>query len=433
MKTNINPIVIILFLFFIHTAQAQRPTPVDSSARRVLLLGATAHIGDGQVIEMSAIGIDSGKISFIMDAKGFRPDPKAFDTIIYVHDKHVYPGFIALNTNLGLSDLELVRATNDFRETGWLNPGSRTLIAYNTDSRVIPTVRDNGILMAQIVPQGGLISGTSSVVQLDAWNWEDAAIKADEGIWMNWPSMRIYKAPWADPEEEQRERNEKSMRALLRQFDDAKAYAAGGSSNINPHLEAMKGLFNGSKKLYIRSEYAREIIEAIQFADKYGLKIVIVGGSDAWMVTDLLKEKNIPVILVRTHSLPYREDEAVDLKYRLPALLMKAGVQVAIADEGFWQQRNLGFQAGSAAGYGLSKEEALMTITSIPAKILGIESTCGVLADGKDATLFISAGDALDMTGNKIELAYIKGRQIDLNNYQKELYRRYAKKYGVSE
>lgn len=432
MKTNINHIIFLL-LFITINANAQRPAPVDSSARRILLLGATAHTGDGKVIDMSAIGIEAGKISFIMDAKGFRPDPKAFDTIIYVHDKHVYPGFIALNTNLGLSDLELVRATNDFREAGWLNPGSRALIAYNTDSRVIPTVRDNGILMAQIVPQGGLLSGMSSVVQLDAWNWEDAVVKADEGIWMNWPSMRIYKAPWADPEEEQRERNEKSMRALTKQFDDAKAYAAGSNKTMNPHLEAMKGLFDKSKRLYIRCDYAREIIEAVQFAGRYGLKAAIVGGSDAWMLTDLLKEKNIPVIIVRTHAVPYREDEAVDQKYRLPALLFKAGVQVAIADEGFWQQRNLGFQAGSVAGYGLSKEEALMTITSTPAKILGIESNCGTLADGKDATLFISTGDALDMTGNKVELAFIQGRQINLDNYQKELYRRYARKYGVSE
>ena len=145
-------ILSILLLSLTVSSFAQRPAPVDSTVRRILLLGATAHIGNGKVIDMSAIGIEGKKISFIMDAKGFRPDPKAFDTIIYVHDKHVYPGFIAMNTNLGLSDLELVRATNDFREAGWLNPSARAIIAYNPDSRVISTVRDNGVLMAQIVP-----------------------------------------------------------------------------------------------------------------------------------------------------------------------------------------------------------------------------------------------------------------------------------------
>ncbi|MFN8154814.1 MAG: amidohydrolase [Bacteroidia bacterium] len=426
-------ILSIFLLCLTVSAMAQRPAPVDSTVRRVLLLGATAHIGNGKVIDMSAIGIEGSKISFIMDAKGFRPDPKAFDTIIYVHNKHVYPGFIAMNTNLGLSDLELVRATNDFRETGLLNPSARAIIAYNPDSRVIPTVRDNGVLMAQIVPQGGLLSGSSSVVQLDAWNWEDAAVKTDEGIWVNWPSMRIYKAPWAEPEEEQKDKNEKSLKALYKLFDDAKAYAASSGLSANQHLEAMRGLFDKSKRLYVRCDYAREIIEAVNFADKYQVRIAIVGGADAWMLTDLLRERNVPVIIERTHSLPYREDEAVDLKYRLPGLLQRAGLIVAIADNGFWQQRNLGFEAGSAAGYGISKEEALMTITSAPAKILGIDQQCGTLEDNKDATLFISTGDALDMTGNHVELAYIQGRMINLDNYQKELYRRYAKKYGVAE
>jgi imidazolonepropionase-like amidohydrolase len=424
--------ILLLLLFVTVSASAQRPSPVNEK-KRVLLLGAKAHIGNGNVIDMSAIGLLDGKISFIMDAKGFKPDPRAFDTIIYVHDKHVYPGFIALNTNLGLSDLELVRATNDFREAGSLNPSARAVIAYNTDSRVIPTVRDNGILMAQIVPQGGLLSGSSSMVQLDAWNWEDAVMKTDEGIWVNWPSMRIYKAPWADPEDEQKERNEKNLKALFKLFDEAKAYANSTGQPVNQHLEAMRGLFSGTKKLYVRCDFAREIIEAASFADKYNLKMVIAGGADSWRVTDVLKSRNIPVILIRTHSVPYREDEDVDMKYKLPYLLKQAGIEFAIADDGFWQQRNLGFQAGSAAGYGLTKEEALMAITLSPARILGMDTVCGTLEDGKDATLFISNGDALDMTGNKVELAFIQGRMINLDNYQKELYRRYMVKYGFAE
>ncbi len=412
---------------------AQRPAPVDSSPKRILLMGATAHIGNGQVIEMSAVGIDNGKLSFVMDAKGFKPDPRAFDTIIYVNGKHLYPGFITMDATLGLSDLELVRATNDFRESGTINPSARALIAYNTDSRVIPTVRDNGVLMAQVAPQGGLVSGSSSVMQLDAWNWEDAVIKQDDGIWMNWPSMRIYRGASPDAEEEQRERNEKDLRALFSLFDEAAVYARSAPAVKNRHLEAMKGLFNGTATLFVRCDFAREIIEAVNFAAKYKVRIAIAGGSDSWRVSGLLRENKVPVIITRTHRLPPREDEDVDLPYKLPFLLKQAGVEFAIADEGFWQQRNLAFQAGTAAAYGLGREDALTAITLAPAKILGIDSLYGSLEDEKDATLFVSAGDALDMSGNKVEMAFIRGRMIDLDNYQKELYRRYLKKYKLEE
>lgn len=428
----------IVFLFFLlvtlsHSIFGQRPVPVDAPPRKILLMGGVAHVGNGTVIDNSAIGLADGKISFIMDARGFKPDPRSFDTLIYLEGKHVYPGFISIGSILGLSEMELVRATNDFRETGSINPGARSLIAYNTDSRVIPTVRDNGILTAQVAPQGGLISGTSSVMQLDAWNYEDAVVKPDDGIWVNWPSMRIYKGTWADPEEEQRERNERDLQNLMRQFEEASAYAKDQPKVKNSHLEAMKGLFSGSKKLFVRCDYAREIIEAVQVADRFGMRLVIVGGADSWRVASMLKEKNIPVVIERTHSLPYREDEDVDLPYKLPALLKKSGVLFAITDQGFWQHRNLPFQAGTAAGYGLGREEAVSSISLSAAKILGIDSFCGSLEDGKDATLFVSQGDALEMTGNNVLMAFIRGREIILDSYQKELYRRYMKKYGLKE
>lgn len=422
-----------LFCLGLGVVQAQRPTPVDNASGRILLMGAFAHIGNGSVIENSAIGLSNGKIGFIMDARGFKPDPRSFDTIVYLHGKHVYPGFISIGSILGLSDLELVRATNDFRESGSMNPGARSIIAYNTDSRVIPTVRDNGVLQAQVAPQGGVISGTSSVVQLDAWNWEDAVVRMDDGIWVNWPTLRVYKGAWAEPEDEQRERNRKSMESLLRQFDEAAAYARSDVKVKNTHLEAMRGLFDRSKTLYVRCDDARDMIEAVNVAGRYNMRMVIVGGNDSWRIASLLKEKNIPVVIERTHRLPGRDDEDVDLPYKLPALLKQAGVLFAITDQGFWQHRNLPFQAGTAAGYGLSREDALTAVTLSPARILGIDNFCGTLEDGKDATLFISSGDALDMTGNHIETAYIRGREIDPDNYQKELYRRYLNKYGLDE
>lgn len=410
---------------------AQNPIPAGKEMKRVLLFGGMAHLGNGKVIETSAISLKDGKIVFVMDSRGFKPARDAYDTIIDLTGKHIYPGFIAMGTQLGLNEIELVRSTNDFNETGQLNPSSRAIIAYNTDSKITPTVRTNGILTAQIAPQGGMLSGTSSVVSLDAWNWEDAAYKTDEGIWMNWPSMRIVKASWAATEEEQQTRFEKSMKMLTQFFNDAKAYNDLGMPAIhNQHFEAMKALFTGTKKLYVRANLARDIIAAVNFCKLYKVQMVLVGGEDSWRVTDILKANNIPVIIMRTQALPMRDDEDVYASYKLPSLLKNAGIDFAITDDGYWKIRNLPFEAGMAAGYGLSKEDALTSITLSPARILGIDKTTGSLEKGKDATLFVSTGDALDMRTNQVELAYILGKEIDLHNIQQQLYHKYMKKYG---
>ncbi len=415
-------------------AFAQWPVPTPGGApKRVLLVGGTAHCGNGKVIETSAIGLADGKITFIMDSRGFKPARDAFDTIINIDGKHVYPGFIAMGSQLGISEVELVRATNDNAETGVFNPSARTLIAYNTDSKVIPTVRSNGILMAQVAPQGGTICGQSSVMQLDGWNWEDAVVKADEGMWMNWPSMRIYRSQDGDKREEQEKRYQKSMEELDRFFREAQSYCTGTHDESNQNFEAMRAVFNGTRKVYIRTNFARDILAAVTFCKKYGAKMVLVGGDDSWRVADVLKREQIPVIIPRTHALPSREDEDVYLPYELPAKLKAAGVDFAITDVSFWQQRNTGFQAGTAAGFGLSKEEALSAITLNSAKILGIDKQTGSLEDGKDATLFVSDDDALEITGNNVTLAFIQGRQIDLMNGQKALYEKYSKKYGLKD
>ncbi|MEP7263386.1 MAG: amidohydrolase [Bacteroidota bacterium] len=417
-------------LLITFSAKAQNPAPSDNM-KRILFIGAKAHLGNGEVIEQSAIGIANGKITFVMSSQGYKADRNSFDTIINVDGKDIYPGFIAMNTTLGLREIELVRSTTDNAEVGNLNPSVRAISAYNTDSKVIPTVRDNGVLMAQIVPSGGLISGSSSVVQLDAWNWEDAAVKTDEGIVMNWPSMRIYKSDKTS-EEEQRETMEKQLQEIEKLFSDAQAYAVSKSVPvINQHLESMRGLFNGSKKLYIHCNSVKEIISAVQFCKQKKIQMVLVEGQDSWRAADLLKANNIPVIIVRTHVLPMRDDEDIDLPYKLPYLLYKAGVKFCITDDGYWQQRNVGFEAGTAVGYELPYEEAVRSITSAPAEILGIGSTCGQLKDGMDATLFISSGDALDMKSCKVEMAFIQGREINSDNIQKQLYRKYMKKYHL--
>lgn len=433
MKHFTISLILVSVLFNYNASMAQNPAPAPAQTKRTLLLNGRVHTGNGAVIENAALAFADGKITLVADARTIRLNMTEFDTIIQAGGKEIYPGFIALNTTLGINEIELVRATNDNSETGTLNPTSRSIIAYNTDSKVIPTVRSNGVLLAQVTPQGGLVSGSSSMVELDAWNWEDASYKADEGIHLNWPSMRIFKAWWASPAEEQQKNMDLGLQDLRRLFDDALAYSKNPAPlEKNMHLEAMRGLFTGSKKLYVHCNYIKEILAAINFCREYQLKMVLIGGADSWQVTAILKENNIPVIVGRTHSLPGRDDEDTDLPYKLPHLLKQAGVTFAISVDGFWQVRNLMFNAGTAVAYGLTKEEALEAITWSAAKISGIDERAGILEAGKDATLIISSGDALDMKSNNIETAFIRGKPINLDNIQTQLYTKFRKKYGLN-
>ncbi len=424
----------LLLLPFLLTAQP--PAPAPPQAGPILIVGATAHLGNGQVLPNSAISFEKGKITLVADATTIRIDRSRFSKIFDASGKHVYPGFIAPDTRLGLVEIDAVRATQDFAEVGAVNPNARALIAYNTDSEVIPTVRANGVLLAQIVPTGGLVSGSSSVVQLDAWNWEDAAYRTDDGVHLNWPQARrpgarsARRGPQSDGGE-QEDGYEKAIQELRRYFEEAKAYAQKTSPEpANLRFEAMRALFSGKKNLYVHVNQARTIQEAVLFAEQYGLKPVLVGGNDAWQVADFLKAHNTPVILSKTHRLPGREDEPVDLPYSNAGALHAAGVLFCISEDGGWRQRNLPFQAGHAVGYGLPAEAAVQCITQNAARILGIEQTTGTLEVGKDANLFISEGDALDMRSNQISAAFIQGRELNLDNKQKELSRRYEAKYG---
>jgi len=408
---------------------SQVPPPAPKQSQPIVIRGGTVHIGNGQVIENCMIRFENGKITFVGTAGEFIPDDNT--KIIDAAGKHIYPGLIAANTTLGLAEIDQVRATLDFSETGELNPNVRSIIAYNTDSKIIPTVRSNGVLLAQVTPQGGRMPGTSSVVQLDAWNWEDAAYKTDIGIHLNWPSRFTFSGWWAEPGGMKPNDDYPKQVASLRDFfSQAKAYSAiSGPAEINQRFEAMTGLFTGEKKLFIAVNEASEIVDAAEFTRQFGLKAVLVGGRDAWRVADRLKANNIPVILQSLFELPARTDDDIDILFRLPYLLKQAGVEFCLSHNWSWDQRNLPFVAGSAAAFGLTKEEALTAITLSPAKILGIENTTGTIETGKDATLIISSGDILDMKSSNVEAAFIQGRQIDLDDLHKTLYRKFKEKY----
>ncbi len=402
--------------------------PANPQTKRVVLLGGTVHVGNGQVIENGYVTFEKGKITGVGDATTVKFSNTEAN-IVSISGKHVYPGFIASNTNLGLSEFESVKATLDFREIGQYNPHIRSIIAYNTDSKVPPTLRSNGVLMALVVPQGGVISGSSSAVQLDAWNWEDASIKTDLGIHVNWPTTPRFRGMAGGAAPANNTAN--AIAELEKFFNEGKSYAEINQPITNARLAGMKKLFNGSAKLFMHVNAQKDIVAAVNFAKKFNITPVIVGGLEASMVAGFLKEQNVPVIINQPHSLPSAVDQDVNLPYKNASILHNAGVLVAISIDGYWQQRNLPFMAGTASTWGLSKEDALKTITSNTAKILGIDKIAGSIEIGKDATLFISTGDALDMISNNVEKAYIQGRDIDLDNLHKQLDKRFSTKYGI--
>lgn len=408
-------------------------TPALPQEGIVTIVGAIAHIGDGTLIENSIISFENGKIIAVADATTSKIALRG--TVIQAEGKHVYPGFIAPAKSLGLVEVNAVRASNDQDEIGDFIPNIRSLIAYNAESKVVESMRPNGILIGQIAPKGGRISGTSSIVQFDAWNWEDAAIKVDDGIHLNWPSS-FRKGRWwrGEPRGWQPNKDYNKQTTEVATFlGNAMAYGKTSQAVQNETYNATQGIFNGSQKLYVYAQREKEMIDAVTQLKENGVKeIVIIGGYEAHQIIPFLKKHNVSVLIRQTHSLPMDSDDDYDLPYKLPKLLFDGGVLVGLQNAGMsnFQTRNLPFYAGQVVGQGLDKEKALQLITSNTAKILGIDADYGTLTVGKSATLFISEGDALDMRTNLLTKAYIDGRDISLETHQTELWKRYAKKYG---
>lgn len=418
-------IILALICLLIKTANAQEGS--------ILFVNGIIHCGNGTVYNNGVLGIKNGKIELVADGSVVRIDRTTYSKIIDLQNKHVYPGFIAMNSSIGLREIDAVRATLDYSETGDLNPHVRALPAFNTDSKIIPTVRSNGVLTVQATPQNGTIPGTSSVFHLDGWNWEDALLKSDDGIHLNWPEYPLRK-----PESD----SNKVVKSLLKQqeifrlFEEAKAYSK--SENIlekNLRFEAMRGLFNGTKILFIHCNQMRDIVDAVQMTEKMGIsRRVLVGGIESYKVTGLLKKSDIPVVLPRLHRLPDYNDQATDWPFRLPSILADSGIKVILSYDGDMEAmgtRNLGFVAGTAAAYGVDKEKALQMITLFPAQAMGIDQITGSLEVGKSADFFVSAGDALDMRTSAVQYAFIQGREISLDNHQKSLHQKYLNKYGL--
>lgn len=415
-------------------------SPAPKQAQRIVITNATVHVGNGQVLTNASIEINNGKITNV----GTSPINTNGATVVDATGKQVYPGLILPATDLGLMEFPSVRASSDVREIGEMNPSVRSIAAYNTDSKVINVLRSMGILLANIVPEGGLISGSSTVVQLDAWTPQDAAYKTDAGIHFNMPPLIALPRGFGGgggggrrggPQEgfDPVKQGLEQVDHIKSFFREAKAYNSSPThEESNLKFEAVKGLFDKSQKLYVHANTVKQMLVALDFVKEFGFDVVIVGGSDSWQIADLLKQNNVSVILNQPHNLPTLSDDDIDQPYKTPGLLQKAGVVFSINDDnGETRGRNLAFNAGTAAAYGLTKEQALQAITLNAAKVLGVADKTGSIEVGKDANIVISTGDILDMKTSVVTDAYIQGRKIDLNNKQKQLDEKYKAKYGI--
>lgn len=390
-------------------------------AQTTIIQNASIHIGNGKVLEKGVLVIEKNQITEVgLNLKNLYKNAKIIDAT----GKHVYPGLIAMNNIMGLNEIDAVRATKDYQEHGEFNPNVRSQIAFHTDSKILPTAIYNGVLYTQAVPQGGVISGSSSVLRTKAWNWEDATLRKDDGIHLHWPQVSPN-----NPKQE--EVLGSAIKEIADFFAQASQYQQQSKPKFNARLAAMKELLNGTVNLYLHVQDAQSIVRSVQFFKQNypSIKLVLVGAPDAYLLLEFLKMHQIPVVLGNIHRLPTRNAEAIDQPYITPSQLVRAGLRVAISLEGSWESRNLAYLAGTAATYGLSKEEALQTITLNAAQILGVDKQIGSLEVGKNASFIIAEGDILDMRTSKLWRAFLDGEELDLKNEQVKLAEKYLQKY----
>lgn len=407
----------------------------------------------GAEIERGHVVFDKGVIVAI--GSGDYAGPLRARTVD-VKGQHVYPGFIGAVTATGIAEIPTVRPYRDSDEVGDASPEAAPFWALNVDSTIPPVTRANGVLSVGVFPSGGSVPGQISVVRLDGWTWEEMTIRQSAGVVVNWPFMRAVNAWWMDrSEEDQMRDSRRSLDRIDGIFTACAQYvatrAADPKSPEDIRWEAMKAVLPPHEatptagaplegaaleaaraaqlQVFISASDVDQINAAVAWAAERKLKPVIVGGLDAPLCAELLKQHNVPVILTGVHELPRRSDMDYDQRFTLPAKLESLGITWCLASgEDTQQERNLPYNAATAVAYGLPREAAVRAITSSPAKILGVDKTLGTLEVGKSATLFVSTGDPLEVRSNVVH-AFIDGREIDLRNKQTQLRDKYRERY----
>ena len=410
---------------------AVNPVPGTAQQQPILLQNALVHTVIDAEPKVQDVLLVDGKIAAIGSQLQVPANAELHD----LTGKHLYPGLIALINQLGLIEIEAVRATRDDRETSNTNPDLRVEVAFNADSVVIPTIRSNGFSHSLIYPSGSMITGRSALMQLDGWNWQDALVQSDVGLHINWPSMTI-RTGWraSQSPDKQREQQQQQLQQLHRYFEQAQAYfkaeQAGLNHGVDSRWHRMLPFFKGELPLFVHADDPRQIRQAMLLAQQYQARLVIVGGRDSWRMADELAAAKVDVIYTAPFGLPTRGDEAYDQAFAAPGMLRDAGVRLALSLDGFWDTRNLVFASGHVTRYGLSQADALKALTLDAARIAGVADRLGSIEVGKSASLVVSDGDIFDYLGHRVEQMWIDGRVVDLDNRHKQLHRRYQQRYS---
>jgi imidazolonepropionase-like amidohydrolase len=417
---------------FASHVQASDSVPGPPQTRPVAIVGGKVYPVDTPPIENGTVVFTAGRITAIGAGVLIPTDAEKIDAT----GKHVYPGLIQADGQLGLTEIGAVRATNDFQEAGTLNPNVHAERAINPDSELIPVARAGGVLLSITSPTGGQLSGQSAALRLDGWTFEDMTLRSSTGLHMTWPAVTVAggggrRRGTAPPPEIPKEVD--PLKALRQLFAEARSYQRARevdrSTPFDSRWDSMIPVLEEKVPLVVGTDSADQMASAVAFARKEKVRLIIEGGYEADRVAPLLKDAGVPVIITGVQRAPRHRDDAYDAAYTLPARLRDAGVTFAIAaDRGASMVRNLPLHAATSAGFGLSRSEALRAITLTPAEIFGIADAAGSLTPGKEATLFIADGDILD-TQTHVTSAWIRGRTVDLSTRQTRLWKKYTAKY----
>ena len=416
------------FLLAGTVANAQDLAPKAApQARPIILRGGTIHTVTGEPIVGGDQLFEAGRI------KAVSKTPVNVDGDVDVIDatgKHVLPGFVLATSTLGLVEVESVDMTIDMTEAGSFNPEVYAAVAVNPDSWWLPVARRGGVMVAGVFPQGGVVPGRASVMQLDGWTWEDMALVRDAGLGLSWPGDfggRFRRASSTSNVEER-------IAAVGRLFDAAEAYvaakAADGSIPTDLRYESMRGVLDGSKPVFVTLTTRAQAEAALGWGKRRGLKMAVIGGRDALSYVDLLKRHDVPVAITGTHRLPHRRDLSHRTTYQLPRLLEAHGVRwcISMRPRDSANARNLVYEAAACIAHGLEPDVALRAITLGAAEFLGVDGRVGSLEEGKDATVLLVDGDPFEL-GSVYERGWIQGREVAMEDKQTALYEKYREKY----
>ncbi len=399
---------------------------VPARAEFTALTGAVVHPVSAAPIENGIVLIRNGQI----EAVGADLDIPDDAELIELDGLHLYPGFVHPGTQLGLTEISSVAGTVDTAEMGSINAALRVESSVNHDSELLPAAIAGGVLSAHIVPGGGLIRGSSAILRLDGWTWEEMVIHSPTAMHLLFPPGAVSD----DDNEDLALINETLDQA---QHWHAAEQAAGRGEASRParndQLRALGPLLEGEMPLVIHANGIDVIEAALDWAEERGFdNLILVANADVQFAAERLAEADVAVILRAVHAMPVRRWESYDMAFVAARALHEAGVRFAISDSGSGMDvanaRNLPFHAGTAAAHGLDPNAALKSVTLWPAEILGVGDSLGSIEPGKQATLFASTGDPLEpMT--QIRHAWIDGIEYDLmRDRGRRLHQRYQQR-----